>query len=86
METDFNVRLPADDLTNEEAFGNWMKQVLDIILQIPDEEIWNPGYVEFWFIRDDTENLIVRVSVQQYRDEAQQKTGTELFQLFYKNN
>jgi hypothetical protein len=39
METDFYVNLPAEDLTNEEAFGNWMAQVLPIVVQIPREEI-----------------------------------------------
>ena len=39
METDFYVRSPADDLTNEEAFGNWMAQVMPIITEIPREEL-----------------------------------------------
>ncbi len=88
METDFYVRRPFDDLNNEEAFGNWIKQVMDVILQIPQEEIQqagNPGFVEFWFVKSETENLIVRVPIQQYRDEAQGKSGAELFQLFHNN-
>ena len=32
METDFYVHAPADDLTNEEAFGNWMAQVMPIVV------------------------------------------------------
>src|SRR3989304_182060 len=31
METDFYVRLPVNDLTAEEDFGNWISQVLPII-------------------------------------------------------
>ena len=84
METDFYVNLPADDLTNEEAFGNWMAQVLPIIVQFPREEIQgNYGFVEFWFEKSDTEHVIVRVLIQKYIDEAQGKTGAELFRMFY---
>jgi hypothetical protein len=84
METDFYVRLPADDLKNEEAFGNWMAQVLPIIVQIPREEIQgNYGFVEFWFEKNDAEHLIVRAPIQKYTSEAQGKTGAELFRLFY---
>ena len=72
METDFHVRLPADDLTNEEAFGNWMAQVMPIVAEIPREEIQgNYGFVEFWFEKNDAEHLIVRVPIQKYIDEAQ---------------
>jgi hypothetical protein len=84
METDFHVRLPADDLTNEESFGNWMAQVLPIIAKIPRGEIQgHPGFVEFRFEKNDGEHLIVRVPLQKYIDEAQGKTGTELFRMFY---
>ncbi len=87
METDFYVRLPVEDLTNHEAFGNWMKQVLDTILQIPRGEIkGNDGFVDFRFTKSETENLIVHVSIAQYRSEALGMTGADLFQLFYKNN
>jgi hypothetical protein len=83
METDFYVHLPADDLTNEEAFGDWMAQVLPIIVQIPREEIQGKyGFVEFWFEKNDADHLIVRVLLQKYIDEAQGKTGAELFRMF----
>ena len=84
METDFHVRLPVDDLTNEEAFGNWMAQVLPTIAKIPHEEIQgNYGFVEFWFEKNDAEHVTVRVPIQKYIAEAQGKTGTELFRMFY---
>ncbi len=83
METDFYVHLPADDLTNEEAFGNWMAQVLPLIVEIPREEIKGRfGFVEFWFKKNDAEHLIVRIPIQKYIDEAQGKTGVELFRMF----
>lgn len=84
METDFYVRSPADDLTNEEALGNWMAQVMPIIEEIPREDVkGNYGFVEFWFEKTEAEHVIVRVPIQKYMDEAQDKTGVELFRLFF---
>jgi len=84
METDFYVRLPTDDLTNEEALGNWMSQILPIVAEIPREEIsGNYGFVEFSFEKNEAEHVIVRVPIQKYIDEAQGKTGAELFRMFY---
>jgi hypothetical protein len=83
METDFHVNLPVDDLANEEALGNAMAQVLPIIVNIPREEIQGKyGFVEFWFEKNETEHVVVRVPIQKYIDEAQGKTGTELFRMF----
>jgi hypothetical protein len=85
MSTDFVVRSSFDDFNNEEAFGNWMKQVMDVIVQIPQEEIQGamPGRVEFLSVKGETVTFIVRVPIQQYRDEAQGKSGAALFQLFH---
>ncbi|MBM3181436.1 MAG: hypothetical protein FJZ86_13930 [Chloroflexi bacterium] len=84
METDFYVRLPVDDMAAEETFGNWMAQVLPIITQIPREQIQgNYGFVEFWFEKNEAENIILRVPVQRYLDEGQDKTGADLFRMFY---
>src|SRR5258706_1859698 len=87
METDFYVHVPVEDLTNKEAIGNWIRQVMDAFLEIPKDEIpGNDGFVEFWFIKSKTENLIIRVPLSDYRNEAQGKSGSELFELFYKNH
>lgn len=84
METDFYVHLSVEDLTTEEIFGDWMAQVLGFITQIPREEIQgNYGFVEFWFEKNDAEHIILRVPIQNYLNEAQDKTGTELFQMYY---
>lgn len=84
METDFYIRIPVDDLTNEDFLGNWMAQVLRLIAQIPLEEIQGSyGFVEFWFEKNDAEHVIVRAPIRQYNDEAQGKTGAELFRMFY---
>ena len=51
--------------------------------EIPREEIQgNYGFVEFWFEKNEAEHVIVRVPIQKYMDEAQGKTGAELFRMF----
>ena len=83
METDFYVHLPVEDLTAEEALGDWMAQVMPIITQIPREQIQGSyGFVEFWFEKNEAENIILRVPIQRYLDEAQDKTGADLFRMF----
>ena len=84
METDFYIRLPVDDLSQEEDFGNWVAQVMEIAIQIPREELsGNYGFVEFWFEKSETEYITFRVPIQQYIDKARGESGVELFQLFY---
>jgi len=84
METDFYVRSAAADLTDEEALGNWMAQLMPIIEEIPREEVkGNYGFVEFWFEKTEAEHVVVRVPIQKYMDEARDKTGAELFRLFF---
>lgn len=84
METDFHVRLPVEDLSAEAAFGNWMAQVLPIITQISREQIQgNYGFVEFRFEKNEAEQIILRVPIQRYLDEGRDKTGEELFRMFY---
>ncbi|MHB8779469.1 MAG: hypothetical protein ACYC6R_17185 [Anaerolineales bacterium] len=84
METDFYIRLSVEDLTTEEIFGDWIAQVLTFITQIPREEIQgNYGFVEFWFEKNDAEHLVLRVPIQNYLNEAQAKTGPDLFRMFY---
>lgn len=84
METDLYVRLPAPDLTQTEDFGNFVAQVLEHVLNLPRESLPGPkdGFVEFTFAQNDAERVILRVPVQQYREQAQGKTGAELFELF----
>jgi hypothetical protein len=83
METDFYVQLPVDNLTDEEAFGNWIAQAMPVVVQIPKEEIeGNYGFVEFTFIKSDTERIVVRVPISTYLTDAE-KSGAELFRFFY---
>jgi hypothetical protein len=83
METDVYIRITVKDLTDEEAFGNWMEQVLPLIVQIPENEFpGGYGFVEFWFEINDAEHVIVRVPIQEYLNTGQGKTGKELLQMF----
>lgn len=86
METDFKVRLPVDDLTKEDEFGNWIAQVMQAVTAIPREEIPGPnyGFVEFWFEKTEAEHIVFRVPIQEYLNNAQGRSGAELFQMFNK--
>lgn len=84
METDFYVRLPVEDLGAEDEFGDWMSAVLQAVAQFPREEIQgNYGFVEFWFIKDRVDQVIVKVPLGQYFTDAQGLSGVELFQMFH---
>src|SRR5688572_1135564 len=58
METDFTVKLPVNDLSKHEEFGDWVKEMMQIVTEIPREEIQgNYGFVEFRFEKDELENI-----------------------------
>jgi len=84
METDFYVRIPVADLTNEDALGEWLSQVLRVVLEFPTDMIQGKyGFVEFWFEKSESEHLVVRVPIQQYMDGTHGITGAALFRMFY---
>lgn len=85
METDFYIDLPVTDLTRFETFGNWIAQTISVTASLPSDLVEGPhsGFVEYRFMKNDGEQLIVRVSIQEYNNSAHRKTGEELFQLFY---
>ena len=84
METDFYVRIPVDDLTNEEALGEWLSQVLRVVLEFPTDLIQGKyGFVEFWFEQSEGEHVVVRVPIQQYMEGTHGITGAALFRMFY---
>jgi hypothetical protein len=84
METDFYVRFSVEDLSTEEAFGNWIKQVMDFIIRLPEDEVQGrKGFVEFSFTKNDDDHLIVRVGVDDYLNSAVNADAFEVFQKFY---
>jgi hypothetical protein len=42
METDFNITLQVNDLTAEAELGEWIVKVMQVITQIPPEQIIGP--------------------------------------------
>ena len=83
METDFYIRIPVDDLTNEEALGYSLSQAMKMVTEIPREQIQgNYGFVEFTFEKTETDRVIVRVPIQLYIN-SNGIIGTELFQMFH---
>ncbi len=86
METDFYVQLPSDDVLDFESFGNWMARVMEVVDALPAEKIAGPqaGFVEFRFTQNESDFLIVRVPLREYRDTARELSGAELFNRFYK--
>ncbi len=84
METDFYVRVPVEDFSAEEDFGNLIKQVLDIVITLPEDEIQGgKGFVEFSFIRGEVDQITLRVGINDYLSSASEMDGVELFQKFY---
>lgn len=85
MQTDFKVRLPVEDLTKEDEFGNWIAQVMQAVIEIPREDIPGPnyGFVEFRFEKNEAEHITFRIQIQEYLNDAQGKSGADLFRIFY---
>jgi len=86
IETDFYINLSVSDLTDFESFGNWISQTISLINALPPDMIEGPqsGFVEYNYIKNENEHLIVRVPIQEYADAANGKTGESLFLTFYK--
>ncbi len=86
METDYRVRIPAQDLTDQAALGDAMAKTLHVIETIPPEQVAGPqpGRVEFEFYAPSGQSLRLTVEIDQYRSEATGLDGQALFRLFYK--
>jgi len=84
METDFYVRVPVNSLADEEGMGNWIVRVLAVITQFPPEQVpgGHSGFVEFRFVRSETDYTLIRVPIDRYERAAGGKTGAELFNMF----
>ncbi|MCC7118270.1 MAG: hypothetical protein IT310_07065 [Anaerolineales bacterium] len=84
METDFYIHLPAEDLTAQKEFGDWIQQSMQAVTSLPADSIQGrAGFAEFWFIKSETESLIVRVPLEEYQRINPPLTGADLFAKFY---
>jgi hypothetical protein len=84
METDFYIYFPAEDLSKEENLGDLARQVMDIIIALPEDDVQgNKGFVEFSFGKTDTEQIVFRVGIHDYLEIPPSTTGIELLNNFY---
>jgi len=85
MQTDFYVTVPVERLDDYETFGDWIYEVMLVVDGIPPENLAGPqpGFVEFRFEKSAAEAIAFRVPIQGYFETAGEKTGEELFRLFY---
>ena len=69
METDFNITLQVNDLNNETELGEWIVNVMQVILEIPPEQIVGPrpGRVSLTF-RSAGDERHVTFYINQYQE------------------
>ena len=87
METDFRVRLPVDNLTDQQQMGDFMAAALRLIGGIPREQLVGPqpGRVDFEFDAAGGSSLHVNVELDRYISEAASLSGAALFKHFYQS-
>ena len=84
METDFYIQLHAKDEVTEEQLGSWMKEGLELVIALSEDEVQGrKGFVEFSFDRNETEQTIIRVPIQDYLNSCKELSGAGLFKQFY---
>jgi hypothetical protein len=85
METDFYVMAPVQTLDDYETFGNWVADVMQLVINLPVDILAGPkpGFVEFSFEKSTSERIIFRVPIEQYKATTMGITGEELFRMFY---
>ncbi len=81
METDFNVTLHVSDLTNESGLGEWIVKVMQVIENIPPEQIAGPqpGRVSIIF-QSSGDQKIVNFSINQYQALGPGLSNSEIYQ------
>ncbi|HEY3475948.1 MAG TPA: hypothetical protein VGK56_15155 [Anaerolineales bacterium] len=80
METDFNIILPAGDLTNETELGEWTVKVMEVITQVPPEQIVGPrpGRVSLIFQSGSEQNGI-SFYIDQFRNLSPGLSHAEIY-------
>jgi hypothetical protein len=80
METDFNITLQASDLADESGLGDWIVKVMQVIEQIPADQIVGPrpGRVSIMFQRNG-EQKGVSFYIDQYRALPSGLSSAELY-------
>lgn len=81
METDFNVTLQVSDLSNEADLGEWIVKVMQVIENIPPEQIEGPrpGRVSMDF-QTGSEQKFVNFYIDQYQALPAGLSNAEIYQ------
>ena len=81
METDFNITLQITDLSNEAELGDWIVKVMQVIKQIPPDQITGPrpGRVSMIF-QSNVEQTGINFYIDQYRALPAGLSSAEIYQ------
>jgi hypothetical protein len=81
METDFNVTLQVNDLTDESELGEWIVKVMQVIENIPEDQIVGPqpGRVSMVF-QSNGDQQILNFYVNQYQALPSGLSNSEIYQ------
>lgn len=81
METDFNITLQVNDLTNESDLGEWIVKVMQVIENIPRDQIVGPqpGRVSMIF-QSNGDQMVLNFYVNQYQALPAGLSGAEIYQ------
>ena len=81
METDFNVTLQVSDLADESALGEWIMKVMQVILNIPQDQIVSPrsGRVSLIF-QSGGDQKVINFYINQYQNLPAGLSGAEIYQ------
>jgi hypothetical protein len=81
METDFNVTLQVSDLSDKSALGDWIVNVMQIIENIPADQIIGPrpGRLSILFASNGQQQA-VNFYIDQYRSLAAGLSSAEIYQ------
>jgi hypothetical protein len=80
-ETDFNVTMPVADLADENALGEWIVQVMNVIGDLPAEKIVGPqpGRVTIIFTSG-TDQKFIQFYIDKYQALDPNMNGWEMYQ------
>ena len=81
METDFNITLQVADLADESDLGEWIMKIMQVIENIPQEQIVGPrpGRVNIIF-QSNADQKVINFYINQYRDLPAGLNRSEIFQ------
>ena len=80
-ETDFNITLQVDDLSNESELGEWIVKVMQVIEDIPPEQIVGPGPGRVsMFFQSNSDQKAINFYIDQYQALPDGLSNSEIYQ------